>query len=87
MAQKKDQYLNELKYMSLKSFRDKPDAIKQIRCVECHSDKMVIEWDAPNDNNCAITVYKVYLSDKVVSRDVTKDWSKDTDDIKSSELK
>lgn len=53
--------------MNLKGFKDKPDAIKEIRCVHTDADVVVIEWDAPADNNSKILRYHVYVSDHTVS--------------------
>lgn len=53
---KKQQEFNEnLKKISLKTFRDRPEEVKSIRCVFSATSMLVLEWDAPGDNNCPIT--------------------------------
>ena len=63
---KRKQIEQQLAESSLKTFRDRPEEIKEIRCVHAQGDMLVIEWDAPGDNNCPIKGYTVYLSSKRV---------------------
>jgi hypothetical protein len=53
---KKQQEFNEtLKKTSLKTFKDRPEEVKFIRCIHATTSMLTLEWNAPGDNNCPIT--------------------------------
>ncbi|CDW84777.1 regulator of chromosome condensation family protein [Stylonychia lemnae] len=66
---KLEEYHKQLKQTSLKTFKDRPDAIKEIRCVHTDSDLVAFEWDEPADNNSRILRYHIYVSDFTISKD------------------
>ena len=51
---------------NLKTFKDVPDEIKQVFTIKTESNAIEVSWDPPEDNNCQITEYSVYLSQMVV---------------------
>jgi len=59
-----------LKQTNLKTFKDKPDAIKELRCVHTEADVLAFEWDEPSSNNSKITKFHIYLSDYTISKDL-----------------
>lgn len=64
---KSKEYYEKLESTKLKDFKDKPDAINEVRCCYLDSDMVVIEWDQPQSNNCPILRYHVYVSEQTVS--------------------
>eukprot|EP00347_Sterkiella_histriomuscorum_P020502 403337553 len=72
--QRKEAFELELQQLLSKSdqgpkiFRDRPEEVKVVECLECEGHRLLIQWQAPNDNNCKIHEYRVYLGKKVVKR-------------------
>ena len=56
-------FQQNLKSQSLKSFSDKPDEIKVVRCIEASQDTIVIEWEKPHNHNSPILHYNIYLAE------------------------
>jgi hypothetical protein len=55
----------------LKTFKDRPDEIKELWCHYCTSNSVEIEWKVPSDNNLPISKYLIYLS-KVMIKNASK---------------
>lgn len=45
--EKQENFHKQLKENTLKTFKDKPDAITSVRCVHVEGSMFVVEWDAP----------------------------------------
>ena len=61
---KRENYQRELKETTLKTFKDKPDLVSTVHCVHAEGSSLVIEWEAPGDNNSPISRYNIYMSTK-----------------------
>lgn len=44
---KRDEYHKELREKTLKTFEDRPDQVKSLRCGLVRAREFVVEWDAP----------------------------------------
>ena len=64
---KREELERKLKETTLKTFIDKPEEVKHIRCLHVEHDMFAIEWDAPGNNNSPIKSYHIYLSSKKVT--------------------
>ncbi len=64
---KREQYNQKLKETTLQSFKDRPEEVKNIRCMNSEAYRISIEWDPPFDNNSPIIKYHIYLSSKKVN--------------------
>jgi hypothetical protein len=69
---RRDEFHKQLREKTLKTFEDKPDAVKSLRCTHVEGHMFIVEWDAPQDNNSPITRYNVYLSNKKVKINQTQ---------------
>ncbi|CDW81553.1 regulator of chromosome condensation [Stylonychia lemnae] len=81
---KRKQYHKELKKATLQSFKDRPDEIKDIKCIAQCKGKTTIKWIKPNENNCPITAYKIYLGQKIIHRGDYFTWMDTIDDKDSN---
>ena len=77
--QRRENYQKQLKEETLKTFKDKPDEIRSLRCVHVEGKLLVVEWDAPSDNNSPILRYNVYLSSKRIRINEIGDHPSSTD--------
>ena len=68
---KVEEYHKQLKETSLKSFKDRPDQVKEVWCNWAESTKLGIEWKAPASNNSPIKEYHVYVSDWTVQAGIS----------------
>jgi hypothetical protein len=63
---KLEEFQRAMREEKLGTFKDRPDAVTNIRCVHVEGRMFVVEWDAPDHNNSPIMRYNVYLSNKKV---------------------
>lgn len=80
-----EQYQKQLKEVTLKTFKDRPDAVSSIRCVHSEATVVAIEWDAPESNNSPITQYHVYLSQTKLLEVSTLKFNDDKQEVKSKD--
>jgi hypothetical protein len=55
-----------MKETTLKTFTDKPEEITTVRCVHAEGKFLVLQWDAPADNNSPLLRYNVYVSSRTI---------------------
>ena len=59
-------YEKEISKATLKTFKDKPDEVSIYTLQAVSSNSFKVSWVVPESNNCPITEFKVFLSEKVL---------------------